>query len=130
MNICAPIQDTRGEPELAPEREREPTLEELRARNARWEFYGSERVHKGRPRYRTVYRQWRPDWKHYPVRDAVAPDPILNLLAARQSARLRPCDPEVQQRYGELLQLVVSPAFLPDGRMWRENAEEAKEKKL
>lgn len=76
----------------------------------------AERIAKGRPAYRINYTQPRPDWKHYPVRPTVAPDPILNLLAARKCARMRPSDPAVQQRYGEMLQRVVSPVHLPDLR--------------
>lgn len=80
------------------------------------EFYRSERVFKGRPACRVVYRQTRPDWKHYPARDTVAPDPILDLLVARQWVVKAPHDPAVQQRYGELLQRVVSPVCtLPGG---------------
>lgn len=76
----------------------------------------AERIAKGRKACRTVYTQPRPDWKHYPVRPTVAPDPILNLLAARKCARMLPGDLGVQQRYGELLQTVVSPVHLPGMR--------------
>lgn len=71
----------------------------------------SLRTAKGRPS--VVYRQWRPDWRHHPMVDTTAPDPILDLMAARSWAIAKPCDPATQQRYGELLQRVVSPVFLP-----------------
>lgn len=89
------------------------SLDELDARNARWEWYRAERVMKGRPKWRVTTTQPRPDWKHYPVRETVAPDPILDLKTARSWAIDKPFDPATQQRYGEVRQRVVSPVFLP-----------------
>lgn len=76
----------------------------------------AERIAKGRPACRVIYRQPRNDWRHHPVRDEVAPDPILVLYVARDWARRCRGDLAVQQRYGELLQRVVSPVNLPDLR--------------
>lgn len=95
--------------DLADYNEPRPTHAEILARNARWSYHWKLRLEKGRPVPRVVTRQWRPDWKHYPLHDSVAPDPILNLLALRSAATQRRFNPRAATAYGELRQRVVSP---------------------
>lgn len=83
---------------------------------AAWEIRVAERVAKGRPAFRHVWLQVRRDRDRYPHRETLSPDPILDLFVAREWARLKPCDPFTQQRYGEIRQRVVSPVFLPGAR--------------
>lgn len=82
---------------------------EILAHNARMAWHRAERVAKGRPEYRTVTQQWRPDWKHYRNLPTVAPDPILDLKALRSAATMRHFNADAASRYGEKRQTVVSP---------------------
>lgn len=81
------------------------SAESIAARNGRWGFYRTERIRKGRPATRIVYRQY-DITAHAPAPPSVVWDPILALHAARSRARFVP---EGALRYGEIRARALSP---------------------
>lgn len=99
--------------EMADFNEKPMTHDEIRARNLRFEVARANRVRKGLPPFKTLVRQKRRDSDRYPECWTQRPDPILDLHAVRDRVLRAPWEPANQQRYGELLQTVVSPVCLP-----------------
>ena len=74
-----------------------------------WETRCDIRELRGRPRFRTMTRQYDHSQRSL-MAATVAPDPILDLYVARSNWR---SSSATAQRYGEIRQRVVSPVCLP-----------------
>lgn len=85
--------------------ERPLTHAEILVRNAAWTAHQRQRLAKGRPAVRMNHQQYDRS-RNAMVDMGVAPDPILDLYAARLTRRNSAYN---AQRYGEVLQTVVSP---------------------